>query len=77
MCYCFDDIINGTGIDFGDILLDEKTYENFSVYDISYKTSADPKPLRIRFNKIDGCIRVRGGEFRHLLLFDHGFFDKI
>ena len=58
-------------------LLGEKLYENISVYDISYKTSTGPKALRIRFDKIDGFIRVRGGEFRYLVLFDHGLFDKI
>ena len=26
---------------------------------------------------MDGFIRVRGGEFRHLVLFDYGLFDKI
>ena len=59
-------------------MLDEKLYENILVYDISYKTSTGPKPLRTRFDKIDGFIRVRGGEFRYLvLLFDYGLFDKI
>ena len=33
--------------------------------------------MRIRFNKIDGFVRVRGGKFRHLVLFDYGLFDKI
>ena len=33
-CYYFDDIINFIGIDFSDTLLDEKMYENISVYDI-------------------------------------------
>ena len=33
--------------------------------------------MRIKFDKIDGFIRVRGGEFRYLVLFDHGLFDKI
>ena len=33
-CYCFDDVIDGTDINFSDILLDEKLYENISVYDI-------------------------------------------
>ena len=41
------------------------------------KTSTGPKPLRIRFDKKDGFIRVRGVEFRYLALFDHGLFDKI
>ena len=34
-------------INFDNILLDEKLYECISVYDISYKTSTGPKPLRI------------------------------
>ena len=33
--------------------------------------------MRIRFDKINGFIRVRGGEFRHLLWLDYGLFDKI
>ena len=33
--------------------------------------------MRLRFDKIDGIIRVRGGEFSHLVLFDYGLFDKI
>ena len=50
-CYYFDDIIREFDINFNNILLDEKLYENNSVYDISYKTSTGPKPLRIRFDK--------------------------
>ena len=34
-----DDIINGIDINFSDILLLKKLYENISVYDISYKAS--------------------------------------
>ena len=34
-CYYFDDIMNGIDINFRDILLDEKLYENISIYDIS------------------------------------------
>ena len=44
--------------DFDNILIDEKSYENISVYNISYKTSVDAKPLRIRFDEIEGSIRV-------------------
>ena len=76
-CYYFDDLIRDFDINFDNTLLDEKLYKNTSVYDISYKTSTDPKPLRIRFNKIDGFIRVLGGVFRYLVLFDHGLFNKI
>ena len=36
----------------------------------------DPKPLCIMFDIIDGFIRVHGGEFRQLVLFDYGLFDK-
>ena len=59
-CYYFNYIIRlwDRDIDFSDILLDEKLYkennQNILIYDISYKTSIGAKPLRIRFNKIDG-----------------------
>ena len=33
--------------------------------------------MRVTFDKIDGFIRVCGGEFRHLVLFDYGLFEKI
>ena len=49
--YYFDDILS-------DILSDKKLYkekyENILIYNISYKTSTGAKPLRIRFDKIDG-----------------------
>ena len=77
MCYYFDDIITDRDIYSVDILIDDFLDENISVYHISYKTSTGPKPLRIRFDKIDGFIRVCGREFRHLVLFDNGLFDKI
>ena len=38
------------------------------IYDISYKNLIDPKPLRIRFGKIDGFIRIYDGT-RYLTLF--------
>ena len=31
----------------------------------------------VSFDEIDGFISVRGGEFRHLVLFDCGLFNKI
>ena len=58
------------------ILLDEKLYKDISVIDISYKTSTGPKPLHVRLNKINGFM-VCGSEFRCLVLFNHGLFDKI
>ena len=41
------------------------------IYGISYKTKTliDPKPLRIRFDKIDGFIRIYDGT-RYLTLID-------
>ena len=67
-CYYFDDIISDFDTNFDNILL---------VYDISYKTSTGTKPLPIRFNKIDGFIKVHGGDFRHLVLFDYEYFAEI
>ena len=66
LCYYFDDIINGTKINFSNILLDKKLYKNTSVYNISCKTSAGPKPLHIRFDKIDGFIIALHGKIKHL-----------
>ena len=49
-CCYFDDIINGTNINFSNILSDKKLYENISVYNFSYKTPTGPEPLPIRFD---------------------------
>ena len=38
VCYYFDDIIKDLDINFSNILLDKKLYENISVCDISYQT---------------------------------------
>ena len=70
MCYYFDDIINGAKIYFSDTLFDKKLYENISVDNISYKSPTGPKPLRIRFDKIDGFIIALDGKNKHLILFD-------
>ena len=69
--------IKDIDFNFSGILSDEKLYENISVYKISYKPSNGPKPLHFNSNKVDEFIRVRRGEFRHLVLFDYGLFDKI
>ena len=50
------------------ILIYEKSYENILFYRISYKTLIGAKPLYIRFNKIDGFIRVYDGVI-YLVLF--------
>ena len=85
--YYFDDIMRGwdldIDIDFNGILLDEKLYkekkENILIYDILYKTSTGAKPLRIRYDKIDGYIKIRD-KIRYLVLFDDwcdNIYDRI
>ena len=49
-CYYFDDIIQLEDFDLDSVLIDDKSLENILIYDISYKTLIDPKPLRIRFD---------------------------
>ena len=61
----------------GNILLDKKLYEKISVYNILYKIPTVPKPLRIRFDKIDGFILSFDCKIKHLILFDYGLFNKI
>ena len=68
MCYYFNDIIKFEDFDFDNILIDEKSPENILIRDISYRTLIDAKLLHIRFDKIDGFIRVYD-ERRYLVLF--------
>ena len=58
---------------FDNILIDEKSHKNIF---ISYKNLIDSKPLRIRFDKIDGFIRIYNGT-RYLTLFGSEIFDAI
>ena len=67
-CYYFDDIIKLERFDLDKILIDEKSYENTLIFNILYKTLIDSKPLRTRFDKIDGFIRIYDGT-RYLTLF--------
>ena len=60
-CYYFDDIIKIEDFDLDSILVVEKSYENILVYNISYESLIDPKPLCIRFNKVDAFIIVSDG----------------
>ena len=62
--------------DLDHILTDEKPHENILIYDISYKTLIDSKPLRIRLDKIDGFIRIYNGT-RYLTLFGFKKYDAI
>ena len=62
------------------ILQDEKLYkekyENILICDISYKTLMGGKPLRIRFDKLDGFIKVYDA-IRYLVIFDYWWYDEI
>ena len=46
------------------------------IYNISYKTLIGAKPLRIRFDKVDGFVSVYDGT-RHLVLFGPEKHDAI
>ena len=46
------------------------------IYDISYKTSIGAKPLHIRFDEIDGFIKIND-KIRYLALFDYSYCEKI
>ena len=77
MCYYFHDEINGSKINFSNILLNKKLYENISVYNSSYKTPTGPKSLCVRFDKIDEFIISHDGKIKHFILFHYGLFNKI
>ena len=86
-CYCLDntvivwDIFGGYFIYSEDILFDEKLYKekngNILIYNISHKTFMGWKPLRIRFDKIDGFIKIYDGT-KYLVLFNNHFkYDEV
>ena len=74
--YYFDDISKFEDFDLDNILRDEKSYKSILVYNISSKVLIGATPLRIRFNKIDGVIRVYEG-IRSLVLFGAEKHDSI
>ena len=71
MCYYFDDIIKLENFD-----INEKPYENILINDISSKTQLGSNTLRIRFNEIDGFVRIYD-EARYLTLFGSEKYDAI
>ena len=79
-CYYFDDIIKLGDFDFENISIDEKSHEKILIHDISCKTLIGSKPLRIRFDKIDGITRIYDRS-RNLTLFgtkkNDTIYDKI
>ena len=56
------------GFDFGNVLLDEKSYETILIYNVLYKTLTGSKPMRIIYNMVDSVIRDYGGT-KYLVLF--------
>ena len=69
-------IIKIEDFDLDNILINEKSYKNILVYNILYKILTDSKPLCIRFDKIDGFIRVYDWK-RYLVLFGSKNYDSI
>ena len=69
-CYYFNDF------DFDTILIDEKACENILVSNISRKTLMSAKLLLLRFDKINGFIKVHDGN-RYLVLFGGEEYDFI
>ena len=66
-CYYFDHIIKIEVFDVN-IFLDQKSHGNILIYDVSHKILISSKPMRIRFAKVAGFIRVYEGT-RYLGLF--------
>ena len=50
--------MSASDISFNGLLLNKKLLKDNLVYDLSYKTFMGRKPLRIRFDKIYGSIKV-------------------
>ena len=75
-CYYFDDIIKIEDFDRDNILIDKKSSEKILVNNISYKNLIAAKPLHIRFNEMDGFIRVHD-ETRYLVSFRSEKYDSI
>ena len=59
--YHFDDKFKLVDFDIDNILTDEISYGNILIYVISHKTLIDPKPLQVKFDKIDGFIKIYDG----------------
>ena len=72
--YYFDDMIKIEDFILDDIFIDETSYRNILVYNISYKTLSDAKPFHIRFDQTDRFISVYDGT-RYLVLFGSENYD--
>ena len=56
--------------------MDEKSYENILIYDISYKALIGATPMHIMLDEVDAFIRVYDGT-RYLVLFGAEKYDAI
>ena len=74
--YYLYDTIKLEDFNCDNILIDEKSHENILIYGIAYKTLIGPKPLRIRFDKIDGFITIYD-RTKYLKLFHSEKYDAI
>ena len=74
-CYHFDSQIKIELFNLDNILRDEKSFENILVYNISNKNLI-AKPLRIRFDKIEGFIRTYDGT-KYLVSYGSKKYDSI
>ena len=63
-------------IDFDNILIDQKSYENILTTNISCKTFMGAKPLHITFDKVDRIIKICNGT-RYLELFGQRIYNAI
>ena len=57
-CCYFEDIIKSYDFNLDNILLAKKSHQNILVYSLSCKSLINPKPLHIRFDKIDRFMRI-------------------
>ena len=57
-------------------MINEKSYKNILVYNISYKTLTGAKPMLINFDKVDLFIRIYDVT-RYLVLLGPGKYDAI
>ena len=77
-CYYFDAKTKTEDFNLDNILIKKKRYKNILVYNISYKTLIDAKPLRCGVDKINGFIRVYDGNKYLILCEKHDFiYNKI
>ena len=73
-CYYFHDKTKFEDSDIDNISTVKKSYENILIYKISYNTLIGLNHLRIRFNNMEGFIRVYEGT-RYLVIFGSEYYD--